>query len=124
MKCPKWLLEAMEKGEGVWCDVWNDAPNKVSQDLVRGYMVGATWSFMGEKGSYKNAEPHKESMCEFKPFDKVLVREHDCDTWCPTFFSCYGDDYCPFVAVDGSSWRQCVPYEGNEHLCGTIKNPK
>lgn len=56
---------------------------------------------------------------KFKPFDRVLVR-HDDQYWTCDIFSYYCDDL--FVCV-GSSWEQCIPYEGNEHLLGTTNNP-
>jgi hypothetical protein len=56
-----------------------------------------------------------------KPFDKVLVRDSDKGVWCCSFFSHYTDTYCSFYSFRcvGTSYRQCVPYEGNEYLLGT-----
>lgn len=57
--------------------------------------------------------------CEFKPFDKVLVRDDD-EPWGANFFShkrgkCY---YC----VTGC-WEECIPYnEQTAHLVGTTDN--
>lgn len=58
--------------------------------------------------------------CEFKPFDKVLVRDDKEDQWSANIFSyqlrgmfyCLGEGY----------WKYCIPYEGNEHLLGTTDN--
>ena len=62
---------------------------------------------------------------EFKPFDKVLMRNEDSEKWRPFFFSNYtGNEDFPYKEIGGSSYSQCIPYEGNEHLCGTIKNPE
>lgn len=57
--------------------------------------------------------------CPFKPFDKVLVRDIDEQTWCANYFSHYkkDPDY-PYVCINGS-YRYCIPYEGNEHFLGT-----
>ena len=59
---------------------------------------------------------------QFKPFDKVLVRDDDDKEWqCNMFSYIYEDgDYGCF----NSWWKQCIPYEGNEHLLGTTNNPK
>ena len=58
---------------------------------------------------------------EFKPFDKVLVRKDDNDFWRADFFSNMEDGkYC----CVGYFWEQCIPYEGNEHLLGTIEKPE
>ena len=54
---------------------------------------------------------------QFKPFDKVLVRNFDHKKWCATFFSHYeyvGNHvkywYC---CIDGVCYTQCIPYEVN-----------
>ena len=64
-------------------------------------------------------------MCSFKPFQKVLVRDAKDEVWKADYFSHYeeGDKIAPYVCV-GSYFRQCIPYEGSEHLLGTDKSPK
>ncbi len=59
---------------------------------------------------------------EFKPFDRVLVRDEDVETWMCNFFSHLDKDGDP-VCSNGH-WHQCIPYEGNEHLLGTNNDPK
>lgn len=63
--------------------------------------------------------------CELKPFDKVLVRDYENQKWMPMFFEKYSNskDY-HFRCMNGSSWKYCVPYEGNEHLLGTSNDPE
>lgn len=56
---------------------------------------------------------------ELKPFDKVLVRDGDDDEWVCDFFS-HIDERDLFYCV-GTWFKQCIPYEGNEHLLGTTK---
>lgn len=58
--------------------------------------------------------------CEFKPFDKVLVRDSTSDKWCANLFGYIGKDgyYCCVYA----NWIYCIPYEGNEHLLGITKD--
>lgn len=64
-------------------------------------------------------EPKKK--CKFKPFDKVLVVNNN-NVWVPRFFSRYdGEDTHPFETTDGSCYKTCVPYEGNEHIVGKQK---
>lgn len=58
---------------------------------------------------------------EFKPFDKVLVKDHDEDSeWRCGLFSHKNEDGLYICA--GSIYEQCIPYEGNEHLLGTTDN--
>lgn len=65
-----------------------------------------------------------EKECPFKPFDKVLVRDNSTDDWICNIFSHYlSSSVYKFVAIN-SSYKQCVPYQGNEHLVGTNNSPK
>lgn len=72
-------------------------------------------------------EPIKvaEPKCPFEPFQRVLVRDEDDDVWKADYFSHYkeDDEIAPYVCV-GSYFRQCIPYEGSEHLLGTDKSPE
>ena len=62
---------------------------------------------------------------EFKPFDRVLVRDSDEDEWHIDFFERYYDKDAPYGNMCVSSrWRHCIPYEGNEHLLGTTEDVK
>lgn len=58
--------------------------------------------------------------CEFKPFDKVLVRDSESDKWRANLFGYISEAgyYCCVFA----SWAYCIPYAGNEHLLGTTKD--
>lgn len=60
---------------------------------------------------------------ELKPFDKVLVRDRDDREWGCDIFSHLGDKEGVFICLF-SWWRQCIQYEGNEHLLGTTKKPE
>ena len=55
------------------------------------------------------------------PFEsRVLVRMDSGNLWKPAIFGCRLEGmYSPYYTLDGSSWGHCIPYEGNEHLCGT-----
>lgn len=54
---------------------------------------------------------------KFKPFDKVLVRDDDDDAWIPNFFFMYNiDSNYPYLTMNDTSFKQCIPYKGNEIL--------
>ena len=55
----------------------------------------------------------------FKPFDKVLVRDNDNQEWAASFFSHYDENCLSNYYCIGIHYKQCIPYEGNEHLLGT-----
>ena len=64
---------------------------------------------------------------EFKPFDKVLVRDEDDKEWHISLFAReIVDDYnglpYKYECSNGTSWDYCIHFEGNEHLLGTNKN--
>lgn len=60
-------------------------------------------------------EPKKE--VEFKPFDKVLVRDGENEEWEVDMYrkkenNVEGYNHVCFY----DCWKICIPYEGNEHL--------
>ena len=57
---------------------------------------------------------------EFKPFDKVLVRDNEDDIWEVSLFG-YKDELY-YRCDNGIPWIQCIPYDCNEHLLGTTNN--
>lgn len=67
----------------------------------------------------------EEKPCEFKPFDRVLVRDNDKEVWRATIFSHFENNtehLFKFVCI-GESWQYCIPYnEQTEHLLGTTEN--
>ena len=70
--------------------------------------------------------PNKFDINTLKPFDTVLVRlTNDC-VWSPKFFFYYDTNpkmKCyPFVTTDNIGYPQCIPYNGNEHLCRKTNN--
>ena len=59
---------------------------------------------------------------QFKPFDKVLVRDCDKSTWKAGIYSHYEKTSAiPYICI-GSYYSQCIPYnENTAHLLGTCK---
>lgn len=64
-----------------------------------------------------------ENKIEFKPFDKVLVRDSNAYEWQPELFYKINEEgkYCTLGNVE---WSQCIPYQDNEHLMGTANMPE
>lgn len=67
----------------------------------------------------------KEPKIDFKPFDKVLVRDSDNKRWRPRLFAWHNVDYkedypYPFETTDGCLYGYCIPYD--ENLANTTKN--
>lgn len=62
---------------------------------------------------------------EFKPFDRVLVRDWDTEHWKIELFEKYDEtekDY-PYVCLN-FRYKQCIHFEGNEHLLWTTNKPE
>lgn len=58
---------------------------------------------------------------EFKPFDKVVVRDTEYSTWCADLFSHIDEDYR--YACVGATWSFCIPYnKETAHLLGTTED--
>lgn len=57
----------------------------------------------------------------FKPYDKVIVRDNDEQTWVARLYDYFYESmhYCQ----DGMEYACCLPYNGNEHLVGTQDKP-
>ena len=64
--------------------------------------------------------PNKFDITTLKPFEsRVLVRDANCYEWEADIFGRYSDGY---ITLGGGKWKQCIPYEGNEHLLGTTND--
>lgn len=66
---------------------------------------------------------------EFKPFDKVLVRDEDDKEWHISLFAREIVDYSDglsykYECSNGTLWDCCIPFEGNECLLETAENPE
>ena len=83
--------------------------------------------FFGEDG--KNAKGNElflevpDNEPQFKPFDRVLVRNDDEEIWQPRLYEMYSGGTEKHYCQDGVGYLQCIPYEGNEHLVGTNDKP-
>ena len=88
------------------------------------------FSALEKKGKAWDAEKKMivdlKTLQKFKPFDKVIIRLGDHDTWKADFYSHYcanGEAYT-VGDVHISDPRYILPYEGNESLLGTANSPK
>lgn len=83
------------------------------------------FSFLIRKGYKYDKEHHKLIKQEFKPFDRVLVRDDTDENWTISQFSYYdeNDKKHPFICINNYYYSYCIPYEGNEYLLGTANSP-
>lgn len=98
--------------DGRYSDYFNDTecvlfPSKDNRD----------WS------TFKAEQPKPEP--KFKPFDRVLVRNGNYGCWEIDFFDHYNQsENFPYRGMTRGWHKQCIPYEGNEALLGTVDKPK
>ena len=64
----------------------------------------------------------KFDVINFEPFMKVLVRSDNSDVWECDFFSSYNPKCSNRFHCIGAWYNICIPYIGNEHLCGTTND--
>ena len=76
---------------------------------------GYRWN--SETKTLEKVVTYKFDITTLKPFDKVLTRANDNDSWVCNLYSHRMKDY--YVVLNAELAKQCVPYEGNEHLLDT-----
>nr|DAT97171.1 MAG TPA: hypothetical protein [Crassvirales sp.] len=87
----------------------NDNRHKLFSALVR-------------EGYKYNKEGRKLIKQEFKPFDKVLARDNETESWKADIYLKYlNDTYC--YKCTRTNYAICIPYEGNEYLLDTTDFP-
>lgn len=89
---------------------------------VYGYKskVGATGGILFIEQDEWELVPNKFDPTTLKPYDKVLARCSSLEKWRIQFFEKF-DKTCkfPFICMGYNKYKQCIPYEGNEHLLDT-----
>ena len=78
---------------------------------------------MDKAGYTWDGETLKKKKPQFKPFDKVLVRDSESEEWECTFYSHFDSKGRYHYITTSGMYAMCIPFEGNEHLVGTTKNP-
>lgn len=81
------------------------------------------YSSLVRKGYKYDKEQHLLIKQEFKPFDKVLVRNSDFEHWKIDFYSTYIENKSYHYICASNNYKICIPYEGNEYLLGTTDSP-
>lgn len=82
------------------------------------------YSALVREGYKYDKEKHKLVKQEFKPFDKVLVRDKNNEPWKADIYLGYDeeDKYYRYKCTR-MNYHFCIPYEGNEYLLDTTDSP-
>ena len=105
----------------------SEKPTNETEERLKAYFTHVANEIASDiKNRLKdNKSPNTKPEHVFKPFDRVLVREGDDYCWEIGFFDHYNqNNYFPYRVMGHGYCKQCLPYEGNEHLLGTTDKPK
>lgn len=115
-----------EIGKDNWCfcgTLHIHPATKEQHDLLFAKMKEAGYQWNVDKKELRKIQPHYD-ISNFKPFDKVLVRDADDGKWRCNWFSHYSGDGGVYRFVTTKcGYAQCIPFESNEHLLGTTYMP-
>lgn len=117
-----WCCGLLEDGEFIGnnpASQWNRDSYTFASEEVKNQLFKA----MDEAGYTWDGETLKKKEPELKPFDKVLVRDSDDVPWTASYYSHKEEGSYPYITIGNLCFRYCIPFEGNEHLVGTTKNP-
>lgn len=105
---------ANEKQKNILIGYLKRNPNTKAQEYLKRFFPNLSNSLKTGKN------------CEFKPFDKVLVRDSIGETWVADIFSNYRKDTdYSYTTLGGSTWKCCIPYnEQTAYLLGTTNSPE
>lgn len=105
-----------------WCDKHENVRYATAEEKTRlfGVLAKECKRWNAEKKVIENIKPEHE----FKPFEKVLVRDDKDGRWTPAIFGYKNTKNSEFkyILCGGFCWKYCIPYEGNEHLLGTTNS--
>lgn len=118
----KWVCGLLEDDEFIlnnpsspWDrDFYTFATKEIKDKLFKAMdKAGYTW----------DGETLKKKKPQFKPFEKVLTRDSESEEWGCTFYSHFDSKGRYHHITTSGMFVMCIPFEGNEHLVGTTKNP-
>ena len=89
---------------------------KEQRDLLFKKMKEAGYQWDVNKKELRKIQLHYD-IANFKPFDKVLVRQNDSSTWGISFFGFFSGIY---MCCSNVWYEQCIPFnDDTKHLLGT-----
>lgn len=117
-----WCCGLLEDGEFIGnnpASPWNRDSYTFASEEVKNQLFKA----MDKAGYTWDGETLKKKEPQFKPFEKVLVRDAESEKWACTLYSHFEPSSIFHHVTTSSAYKMCIPFEGNEHLVGTTKNP-
>ena len=102
----------------------NNGTNRLSKEITLASIESRNkfYSTLVKEGYIYDKEQHKLVRQEFKPFDKVLVKNNSEDPWKTDIYLNYLEDAYGHYRCTTGYYKLCIPYEGNEYLLGETTN--
>lgn len=118
----KLIVPKFKVGDKIVHKAYKEPPFTITEITDTSYKGGDRYEVLIEQQDNFELAPSKFDISILKPFDKVLVRDDNERCWnCELFDSYRRDMHYHFNGI-AACYKQCIPYEGNEHLLGTINN--
>lgn len=110
------------KLKNVYAEKFNDFNTRKITEIKHSHFILDDEKAMSLSNQYLyELVPNKFNITTLVPFEsRVLVRDTDHYEWEGAVFGRY--DGNTFFTIGGVDWKYCIPYEGNEHLFGTIND--
>jgi hypothetical protein len=117
----KLIVPKFKVGDRIVHKVNKESPFTITEITNDYYKGGTQYEILIEQQDNFELAPDKFNINTLTPFEsKVLVRDTNSQDWTGSFYSHYNiKDQYPFYCINYGRFKQCIPYEGNEHLLGT-----
>ena len=106
----------------------NNIDFKIGEHIFRSYIPASEdmkeelFAAIDEAGYEWDGKTLKKKP-QFKPFEKVLIRDSEEEKWRCTLYSHFEPSGIYHHSTNSGAYKMCIPFEGNEHLVGTTNNP-
>lgn len=119
----KWVCGLLEDGDFCTNIIHPSEWNACFYTFATKEIKAKLFKAMDKAGYTWNGETLKKKKPQFKPFEKVLTRDSESEKWGCTFYSHIEPNGIYHYVTTSGMYAMCIPFEGNEHLVGTTKNP-
>ena len=114
----KLIIPKFKVGDRIVHKENKNSPFTITEITEDCYNGGTRYSILIEQQDNFELSPNKFDISTLKPFDEVLVRNDNSCVWKCNLYSHYSQYPYHYICV-GTGYKQCIPYESNEHLLGT-----
>lgn len=116
----RFIKPKFKVGDRIVHKVNKESPFIITEITNDCYKGGTQYEVLIEQQNNFELVPYKFDINSLVPFEsKVLVRDYSYEVWKVSFWGCLVNSEHGFTYdTTRGSYKQCIPYEGNEHLLG------